>query len=337
MRSPGRDLVRSKLAAQAPRAGLIPRVGLQALLQANLSAKLVLLDAPAGSGKTTLLAQWRAAVGPRRVAWVSLDRGDNDPTRFWIYVVEALRSVEPGVGATALGVLGRPTVDLHREVLPGLLNELSGVGSELVLVLDDYHLITNRSCHGSLGFFLDHLPAGVHLVLATRVDPPLPLARMRARGELAELRAADLQFSDQEASALLNGAMGLQLASQDVERLAERTEGWAAGLVLAGLSLRGRQDPSGFIASFQGDNRHVADFLGAEVLARQPEQIQRFLLRTSILERLSGPLCDALLEAQGSAELLAELERSNLFLVALDDHRRWYRYHHLFAEASGRF
>jgi LuxR family transcriptional regulator, maltose regulon positive regulatory protein len=330
--SPGRDLVRSKLAAQAPRAGLIPRVGLQALLQANLSAKLVLLDAPAGSGKTTLLAQWRAAVGPRRVAWVSLDRGDNDPTRFWIYVVEALRSVEPGVGATALGVLGRPTVDLHREVLPGLLNELSGVGSELVLVLDDYHLITNRSCHGSLGFFLDHLPAGVHLVLATRVDPPLPLARMRARGELAELRAADLQFSDQEASALLNGAMGLQLASQDVERLAERTEGWAAGLVLAGLSLRGRQDPSGFIASFQGDNRHVADFLGAEVLARQPEQIQRFLLRTSILERLSGPLCDALLEAQGSAELLAELERSNLFLVALDDHRRWYRYHQLFAE-----
>jgi LuxR family transcriptional regulator, maltose regulon positive regulatory protein len=332
MSSPGRDLVRSKLAAPAPRAGLIPRVGLQALLQANLSAKLVLLDAPAGSGKTTLLAQWQATAVGDRVAWVALDRGDNDPTSFWIYVVEALRSVEPGVGAAALGVLGRRTADLHREVLPGLLNELSRVGSPLFLVLDDYHLITNRTCHETLGFFLDHLPAGVHLLLATRVDPPLPLARMRARGELAELRAADLQFSDEEAVALLNGAMGLQLAPEDVGRLAERTEGWAAGLYLAGLSLRGRQDPSGFIASFHGDNRHVADFLGAEVLARQPEQIRRFLLRTSILERLSGPLCDAVLEAQGSAELLGELERANLFLVPLDDHRQWYRYHHLFAE-----
>jgi LuxR family maltose regulon positive regulatory protein len=324
--------MRSKLTAPAPRAGLIPRVGLQALLQTNLRAKLVLLDAPAGSGKTTLLAQWQATTVGDRVAWVALDQGDNDPTSFWVYVVEALRTVEPGVGAAVLADLARPTSDLQREVLPGLLNELSRVGSPLFLVLDDYHLITNPTCHQTLTFFLDHLPADVHVALSARADPPLPLARMRARGELAELRGADLQFTDEEALALLNSSMGLRLATDDVERLAERTEGWAAGLYLAGLSLRGRQDASAFIASFHGDNRHVADFLGAEVLARQPDTIRSFLLRTSILERLSGPLCDAVLEAEGSAASLAELERSNLFLVPLDDRRQWYRYHHLFAE-----
>jgi LuxR family transcriptional regulator, maltose regulon positive regulatory protein len=201
-----------------------------------------------------------------------------------------------------------------------------------VLVLDDYHLITNPACHQTLGFFLDHLPTGVRLVLSTRVDPPLPLARMRARGELAELRAADLQFTDQEATALLNGSIGLDLAAQDVERLVGRTEGWAAGLVLAGLSLRGRPDPGGFIAGFQGTDRYLADYLGGEVLKRQPEQLRDFLLRTSVLERLSGPLCDAVLQTQGSAERLGELERSNLFLVPLDDRRQWYRYHQLFAE-----
>jgi LuxR family transcriptional regulator, maltose regulon positive regulatory protein len=327
--SPG---VWSKLAAPAPRAGLVPRAGLQSLLQAGLGAKLCLVDAPAGFGKTTLLAQWRAAADGARVAWVSLDEGDDDPTRFWVYVVEALRTVESGVGASALAALGRPSVDLYRVVVPGLLNELSTARLPLFLVLDDYHLITNPTCHRTLTFFLDHLPAGVHLVLATRADPPLPLARMRARGELAELRVADLQFTDEEALALLNGAMGLQLAADDVQRLAERTEGWPAGLYLAGLSLRGRQDASAFIASFHGDNRHVADYLGAEVLVRQPEIIRRFLLGTSILERLSGPLCDAVLEAEGSAALLRELERSNLFLVPLDQRREWYRYHHLFAE-----
>jgi LuxR family transcriptional regulator, maltose regulon positive regulatory protein len=330
--SPGLELVRSKLAAPAPRAGLLPRAGLQSLLQAGLGAKLCLVDAPAGFGKTTLLAQWRAAAGGGRVAWVSLDEGDDDPTRFWVYVVEALRSVEPGVGASALAALGRPRADLDRVVLPGLLNELSAAGLPLSLVLDDYHLVTNPTCHQTLTFFLDHLPAGVHLVLATRADPPLPLARMRARGELAELRVADLQFTDEEALALLNGAMGLQLGADDVQRLAERTEGWPAGLYLAGLSLRGRQDPSAFIAAFHGDNRHIADYLGAEVLVRQPDTIRTFLLGTSVLERLSGPLCDALLEAEGSAALLRELERSNLFLVPLDQRREWYRYHHLFAE-----
>jgi LuxR family transcriptional regulator, maltose regulon positive regulatory protein len=330
--APGPELVRTKLWPPAARAGLLQRAGIQSLLQGGLQGKLCLVEAPPGFGKTTLLAQWRATAGRGRVAWVSLDEGDNDPTRFWVYVVEALRIVEPGVGASALAALGRPSAGLYRAVLPALLNELSAARLPLFLVLDDYHLITNPTCHQTLGFLLDHLPVGVHLVLATRADPPLALARMRARGELAELRVADLVFTDQEASELLNGSMGLQLAAEDVGRLAERTEGWAAGLYLAGLSLRGRQDPSAFITAFSGDNRHVADYLGAEVLARQPEGIRRFLLRTSILERLSGPLCDAVLEAEGSARLLVELERSNLFLVPLDDRRQWYRYHHLFAE-----
>jgi LuxR family transcriptional regulator, maltose regulon positive regulatory protein len=329
---PGPELVSTKLVPPAPRPGLIARPGLLSLLQAGLDAKLCLVDAPAGSGKTILLAQWCATSGAGRVAWVSLDEGDNDPIHLWMLIGQALQSVEPAVGAAALRALQRTSVDLERMVLPSLLNDLSRIAAPLVLVLDDYHLIANRACHQTMTFFLNHLPASIHLLLATRVDPPLPLAGMRARRELAELRAADLQFTDEEAAALLNGSMGLQLATEDVERLAERTEGWAAGLYLAGLSLRGRDDPGAFIAAFSGDNRHVADYLTADVLARQPEEIRTFLLRTSILRRLSGPLCDHVLETEGSAELLGELERSNLFLLALDDRRRWYRYHQLFGE-----
>jgi ATP/maltotriose-dependent transcriptional regulator MalT len=330
--SPDPELVWTSLLPPTPRAGLIPREGLQSLLQAGLGGKLCLLDAPAGYGKTTLLAQWSATLGAGRVAWVSLDEGHNDPTRFWISVAEAVRTVEPRVGAAALQALQRPSADLDRVVLPSLLNDLNECDSPLVLVLDDYYLVTAAACHQTLSVFLDYLPVGVHLMLATRVDPPLPLARMRARGELTELRVADLQFTSEEASALLNAAMGLRLAADEVERLTERTEGWAAGLYLAGLSLRGRHDPAGFIAAFHGDNRHVADYLAADVLARQPEEITRFLLRTSVLRRLSGPLCDAVLEAEGSTGILGELERSNLFLVPLDDHREWYRYHQLFGE-----
>jgi LuxR family maltose regulon positive regulatory protein len=329
---PGSGLVASKLVAPAPRAELIPRADLLSLLQASLQVKLCLVEAPAGFGKTTLLAQWQAAAGGGRVAWVSLDEGDYDPMRFWVYVVEALRSVEPGLGTAALEALRRPSADLVRAVLPGLLNELGRIGAPLVLALDDYHLVTNPACHQTLAFFLDHLPTAVHLVLATRVEPPLPVARMRARGDLAELRVTDLQFTGDEALALLNGSMGLQLAADDVARLMERTEGWPAGLYLAGLSLRDRQDVSAFIAAFSGDNRHVADYLSAEVLERQPRKVREFLLRTSVLNRLCGPLCDAVLEADGSAGLLVELERSNLFLVPLDDRREWYRYHHLFAQ-----
>jgi LuxR family transcriptional regulator, maltose regulon positive regulatory protein len=330
--SPGPELVWTKLVAPAPRAGLVPRAGLQSLLQASLQARLCLVAAPAGFGKTTLLAQWRQAAGGGRVAWVSLDEGDNDPTRFWSYLVAALRTVEPEVGTVALEALGGPSVELERVVVPSLVNDLATVGAPVVLVLDDYHLVVDASCHQTLGLFLDHLPAEVHMVLSTRLDPPLSLARMRVQGELAELRVGELQFTDEEAAALLNGSMGLSLAAEDVARLAERTEGWAAGLVLAGLSLRGRPDPSGFVAAFSGGDRHVADYLVAEVLERQPEELRAFLLQTSVLERLSGPLCDAVLETRGSAARLRQLERSSLFVVPLDDRRQWYRYHQLFAD-----
>jgi LuxR family maltose regulon positive regulatory protein len=330
--SPRPELLWTKLVAPAPRAGLLPRAGLQSLLQASLGAKLCLVAAPAGSGKTTLLAQWRTVAGGGRVAWVSLEEGDNDPTRFWNYLVAALRTVEPGVGTVALEALRGPSVELERVVLPSLINDLATVGAPLVLILDDYHLITDASCHQTLGWFLDHLPAEVHVVLSTRLDPPLPLARMRAQGELAELRVGELHFTHEETTELLNGSMGLDLAAEDVARLAERTEGWAAGLVLAGLSLRGRPDSSGFTAAFSGGDRHVADYLVAEVLQRQPAELREFLLRTSVLERLSGPLCDAVLQTQGSAELLRELEASNLFVVPLDTRRQWYRYHQLFAD-----
>jgi LuxR family maltose regulon positive regulatory protein len=330
--SPGPELLWTKLVAPAPRPGLLPRAGLQSLLQAGLQAKLCLVAAPAGSGKTTLLAQWRAVAGGGRVAWVSLEESDNDPTRFWSYLVAALRTVEPGVGTVAVEALGGPSVELERVVVPSLVNDLATVGAPLVLVLDDYQLITEASCHQTLGWFLGHLPAEVHVVLSTRLDPPLPLARMRARGELAELRVGELQFTGEEAAELLNGSMGLALAAEDVARLAERTEGWAAGLVLAGLSLRGRPDSGGFVAAFSGGDRHVADYLVAEVLDRQPAELREFLLRTSVLERLSGPLCDAVLETQGSVALLGELEASNLFVVPLDDRRQWYRYHQLFAD-----
>jgi LuxR family maltose regulon positive regulatory protein len=325
-------LVRAKLRPPPVRAGLVHRGELEALLEAGVQGKLCLLDAPAGSGKTTLLAQWRASSGGARVAWVSLDEGDNDPTRFWVYLVEALRGVDPAVGGTALEALEHTSSDLRGVVLPLLLNDLGASGPDLFLVLDDYHLVTEATCHQTLTFFLDHLPGNVHLVVSTRADPPLPLASMRARGELAEIRVGELRFTTEEASDLLNSAMRLQLSPAEVDGLAERTEGWAAGLYLAGLSLRGRPDAGAFIASFTGDNRHVADYLGAEVLARQPEAVRTFLLRTSVVDRLSGPLCDAVLAAEGSADVLRELERSNLFLVPLDDHRRWYRYHHLFAQ-----
>ena len=222
---PGLGLVWSKLVAPTPRVGLVARAGLRSLLQTGSAAKLCLVEAPAGFGKTTLLTQWRAEDGGGRVAWVSLEERDNDPIRFWAYVVQALGTVEPGVGIAALQALQRPGVDLDRLVLPSLLNDLNAIRAPLVLVLDDYHLVTEARCHRQLDSFLEHLPAEVHVVLATRVDPPLQLARMRARGELAELRVAELRFTYDEAFRLLNASMGLQLTTEDVERLAERTEG----------------------------------------------------------------------------------------------------------------
>jgi LuxR family maltose regulon positive regulatory protein len=332
---PGPVLVQAKLRPPPVRAGLVPRARLDAQLEAGTQAKLCLLGAPAGSGKTMLLAQWyRDHHGSRRVAWLSLDEDDNDPVGFWVYVIEAFRSVEPVLGETPRKLLqGVGSLELLTQmILPRLLNELGTVGSELVLVLDDHHLLSSPVCHQTLAFFIDHLPANVHLLVATRADPPLPLARWRASGELEEIRIADLEFTDDEAATLLNDAMKLDLTSRDVAQLWERTEGWAAGLYLAGLSLRGRDDPGVFIASLEAGHRHIVDYLGAEVLARQPEPLKTFMVRTSILRRLSGPLCDAVLETNNSAGLLVELERVNQFLIPLNDRRQWYRYHHLFAQ-----
>jgi len=293
--------------------------------------KLTLVAAPAGSGKTTLVATWQQLAQPGTpAAWLSIDHWDNDPVRFWTYAIEAIRAVHPHAGAEALSLLRAPGTHLLETVVPALVNELDTLREQVVLVLDDYHLITNTAIHETVAFFLDRLPPAFGLLIASRSDPPLPLARMRARGELLEIRAAELRFSSEETTALLNDVLGLGLEREDVDRLHDRTEGWAAGLYLAALSLRGRADPRPFIAAFAGDDRHIVDYLGAEVLRAQPEAVRTFMLRTAILERLCGPLCDAVTETDGSAELLADIERANLFVVALDNRRHWFRYHHLF-------
>jgi LuxR family maltose regulon positive regulatory protein len=293
----------------------------------------VLVSAPAGFGKTTLLTEWLAAARTdgTRVAWLSLDQRDDDPTTFWTYLVEALRTAVPEVGAEALALLQSPQPSTDA-VLATLLNELQTVQDDLVLVLDDYHVIEAADVHDGVTFLLDHLPPQFHLVIATRADPPLPLSRLRARGELVEVRAADLRFATEEAAAYLGDVMGLTLTDDDVAALEGRTEGWIAALQLAALSMQGRGDVSGFIAGFAGDDRFVVDYLVEEVLQRQSESVRSFLLRTSVLSRLTGPLCDAVTGQDGGRAMLEALERGNLFVVPLDDRRRWYRYHHLFGD-----
>ncbi|HEY7102301.1 MAG TPA: LuxR C-terminal-related transcriptional regulator [Mycobacteriales bacterium] len=306
-----------------PRPRLVGRVG--------TGSRLTVVSAPAGFGKTTLVTEWLAEAAPAAVAWVSLDERDNEPRTFWTYVLTALHGAVDGVGAEALGLLASPGAPIE-SVLVSLVNELDAVPGEVVLVLDDYHLVEAAEIHEGMAFLLEHAPAGMHLVLATRVDPPLPLARLRARGELVEVRARDLRFTQDEADAFLAGPMGLALSRNDVATLAERTEGWAAALQLAGLSLRDREDPSAVVAKFAGDDRFVVDYLAEEVLARQPADVRDFLLQTAVLDRFTGPLCDAVTGQGGGAARLVALDRSNLFLVPLDDQRQWYRYHHLFAD-----
>jgi LuxR family maltose regulon positive regulatory protein len=262
---------------------------------------------------------------------VSLDHRDNDPVVFWTYVAAALETAAPGLGAAALALLESPRPPLDA-VLATLLNDAVGLPEDVALVLDDYHVIDAGEVHEAMAFLLEHLPPRLRLVIATRVDPALPLARLRARGELAEIRAADLRFTADEAAAYLDGVMGLALTARDIAALEERTEGWIAALQLAALSMQGREDVAGFIAGFAGDDRYVVDFLVEEVLQRQPHDVRRFLLRTSILSRLNGSLCDAVTGQEGGTSTLEALDRANLFLVPLDDRRRWYRYHHLFAD-----
>jgi LuxR family maltose regulon positive regulatory protein len=297
----------------------------------------MLISAPAGFGKTTLLTEWLAArpAGPadeRLAAWLSLDRADNDPASFWTYVIAALQTVAPGVGESALTLLRAPQPPPIETVLTVLLNDLGAITGDIVLVLDDYHVIDARDVQDAMAFLLDHLPPRLHVVIASRTDPALPLARLRARGELVETRAAELRFTPDEAAAYLNEMMGLELTARDVAALEGRTEGWIAALQLAALSMQGRDDVAGFIAGFTGDDRYVVDYLAEEVLQRQSDRVQTFLLQTSILSRLSGPLCDAVTGQGGGKAMLGALDRGNLFLVPLDDRRRWYRYHHLFAD-----
>jgi LuxR family maltose regulon positive regulatory protein len=324
-------LVQTKLYIPKLRRSLVARPRLSGRLGLGAESRLTLVSAPAGFGKTTLLAEWLAATPERSVAWLSLEESERQPASFWTYVITALQAVAPAVGGSALELLqsGQPPIET---VLTAVLNELGAVPDDLWLVLDDYHLVDGPDLQAGMTFLLEHLPPQVHLVISTREDPALPLARLRARGELVEVRAADLRFTPEEAAAYLNKAMGLALTARDVAALEGRTEGWIAALQLAALSLQGRDDVAGFIAGFAGDDRYIVDYLAEEVLARQPEHVQQFLLQTSILSRLNGSLCDAVTGQHGGKATLEALDRANLFLVPLDDRRGWYRYHQLFAD-----
>ncbi len=322
-------LLETKLHAPRRRHQLVARPGLRSLAARRQHVALTLVSAPAGFGKTTLTADWFAE--DPRTAWLSLDPRDDEPIRFWTYVVAAMRTVEREFGAATTSLLEGPQPSVEA-IVATLLNELVAVTEEVVLVLDDYHLIGSAEIHDSVAFLLEHLPQAVRLVIATRADPPLPLASMRARGELFEVRAADLRFTAEETAAYLNGAMDLTLAPADIAVLEARTEGWIAALQLAALSMQGRADPAAFIAEFAGDDRFILDYLADEVLERQRPEVRAFLLDTSILGRLTAPLCAAVTGRDAAKAMLEELDRSNLFLVALDDRRTWYRYHHLFGD-----
>jgi LuxR family maltose regulon positive regulatory protein len=327
-------LIETKLHAPAVRAEWVEREELVGFLAGCVSCRLVLVAAPAGFGKTTAVAQWRAsAIEDRRFAWVSVDRDDDDPIRLWWHVVSALQRACPQFGGEdVLRALGAQMPDIPGHVLPRLVEELAALRDPVVLVLDDYHAIREPSCHDQVAFVLSRLPAAVQLVLVTRADPSLPLGRLRAAGEMAEVRASELRFAPAQAAALVRTVAAVDLSEPDVADLVERTEGWPAGVYLAALSLRGHSSPRAFIRQFTGDNRFVVDFLAEEVLSRQPAEIRQFLLWTAVLDRFCAPLCAAVTGSANAAEIIDVLEKENLFLVPLDDNRLWYRFHHLFAQ-----
>lgn len=326
------DLVATKLHIPQPRAAAISRPRLADQIGRS---PVTLLSAPAGSGKTTLVSEW-AGAGAVTVAWVSLENADNDPARFWSYVIAGMKTLEPDVGDSALALLRSPQPAAIESVLTALINEISTLPTSLVIVLDNYHVIESEAIHVGLLFLIDHLPPTMRLVITSRSDPPLPLARLRASGRLTDVRDADLRFTEEEASTFLNRAMGLDLSPGLVAILETRTEGWAVGLQMAAISMQGRENVAEFIDDFSGSNRYILDYLTQEVLERQPADVQAFLLRTSILERLNGPLCDAVTSRRGGQAILEQLERDNIFTMPLDEDRRWYRYHYLFAESLRR-
>jgi LuxR family transcriptional regulator, maltose regulon positive regulatory protein len=326
-------LVATKTLVPPVRRSLVARPRLSERLRGAAESRLTLISAPAGFGKTTLLSAWLATPGAeqRSVAWLSLDESDSRAAVFWTYTITALQTAVPGAGAGALALLQSASAPIET-VLASLLNDLNAVPYEIHLVLDDYHLVDGPDLEAGMVYLLEHLPPHVHLLISSRADPALPLARMRARGELVELRAAELRFTLDEVTDYLNEVVGLDLTANDIAALEGRTEGWIAALQLAALSMRGRADVAGFIAGFAGDDRYIVDYLVEEVLRRQPEHVRSFLVQTSILDRLSGPLCDAVTAQRGGKAMLESLDRANLFVVPLDDSRRWYRYHHLFAD-----
>ena len=326
-------LVQTKLYLPRLRRSWVRRPRLSGRLLRGSDARLTLISAPAGFGKTTLLAAWLAdaTTDNRSVAWLSLDQGDRQPATFWTYVITALQAAVPGVGADVLPLLqsAQPPIET---VLVAVLNELSATPNEVVLVLDDYHLVDGPDLRDGMTFLLEHLPPHIHLVISSRADPLLPLARLRARGELVEVRAADLRFTPDEVATYLNDITGLDLTPDDIATLEGRTEGWIAALQLAAISMQGRTDIGGFIAQFAGNDRYIVDYLVEEVLQQQTDPVREFLLHTAVLDRLTGPLCDTVTGRDDGSQLLITLERANLFLVPLDDRREWFRYHHLFAD-----
>src|SRR5215211_6862190 len=332
---PARIVLKPKLRAPLPRPEQLVRRRLLEFLSNSLDRKVSVISAPTGYGKTTLLAHWRQIEEAEvPFAWVSLDEQDNDLVRLWRHIVEALRQVVPEVdfGADVLAgmsVAGQHFVEI---TLPKLINELAELPHQVVLVLDDYQFITEEDAHESVDFVVDHLPENVHLVISSRSDPPLPLGRLRARAQMNEIRSEQLAFSEDEADCLLNEKMGLDIGPDDLSVLLERTEGWPAAIYLASLSLQQREHQRIPTVSFGGSNRYIVDLLAEEVLASLPEDTKEFLLETSVLRRMTGPLCDAVVGRVGSAKVLRELARSNLFVVPLDEQGEWYRYHHLFSD-----
>ena len=326
-------LLATKLYIPPPRPQLVRRARLVVRLNDAMSRALTLISAPAGFGKTTLVIDWIAQTDST-VAWVSLDENDNALARFFAYVAAALQAIKPGIGQTALALIQAQSAQPAAvdTALTMFLNEAAEIPHPFALILDDYHLIHSPPIHNAVAFLLDHLPPQMHLILIARADPPFTLARLRVRNQLIDLRAADLRFTIEEATAFLNDVMRLDISVDQVAALAERTEGWIAGLQLAALSMQGRDDVCGFIDAFAGSNRLVLNYLIEEVLQRQPEPTLEFLLQTSVLDRLSAPLCDAVTNRTDSQAMLENLEQANLFLIPLDDEGCWYRYHHLFAD-----